>query len=137
MEETLIFSTRSYHEDGSYPENLEIFVFGSNVEGRHGKGAAKAAVRHFGAIYGQGYGLMRNQSYAIPTKGYYLQVLPLSQIQQYVAAFCEFTFEHPHLRFFVTAVGCGEAGYQAKDIAPMFRNAINCNFPDTWKPYLE
>lgn len=48
-------------------EPNQIFVFGSNTQGRHGKGTALLAYKHFGAIYGQARGL-QGQSYAICTK---------------------------------------------------------------------
>ena len=47
-------------------EENEVFVFGSNLEGAHGGGAALLAWRKFGAIWGQGVGL-QGQSYGIPT----------------------------------------------------------------------
>lgn len=97
----------------------EIFVFGSNLAGRHGKGAALDAVRHYGAIYGQGVGL-QGRSYAIPTKGRTLARLPLGAIRYYVTEFLIFAVEHPELEFHVTAVGCGLAGYKPEQIAPMF-----------------
>jgi hypothetical protein len=81
-----------------------IFVFGSNLAGRHGKGAAKWALQHRGAIYGQGEGL-QGQSYAIPTKDKLIKTLPA---------------DHPEMIFQLTPIGCGLAGYSPADIAPMF-----------------
>ena len=111
-----------------------IFVFGSNTSGRHGKGAALEALR-FGAIKGKGIGLM-GQSYAIPTKDAKLQPLTLELIESYVEDFVIFTHRHPQLRFYVTPVGCGLAGYNAGQIAPMFQNADNCWFHRSWKPFM-
>ena len=111
----------------------QIFVFGSNLAGRHGAGAALFARQNHGAIYGQGIGL-QGQSYGIPTKGTYLQILPTSAIKHHVDVFLAFAVEHPELTFNVTRIGCGLAGYTDADIAPMFKNApINCNLPKGWR----
>jgi hypothetical protein len=98
----------------------EIFVFGSNLAGRHGKGAALFAVQNHGAIYGQGYGLQGN-SYGIPTKDRRLNTLPLDIIKAYVKIFLLFAEENSDMIFNVTAIGCGLAGYSPRDIAPMFK----------------
>jgi len=112
-----------------------IFVFGSNVAGRHGKGAAKTAVEEHGAIYGRGTGPQGN-SYAIPTKGSDLRTLPLDIIKLYVDQFTEYAHNHPELQFQVTRIGCGLAGYKDQDIAPMFSDAPeNCQLPDGWRKY--
>lgn len=100
----------------------EIFVFGSNYAGRHGKGAALTALRKFGARAGQGTGLM-GQSYGIATKGWRLDVLPLHSIGVQVARFLRVAAANPELRFLVTEIGCGLAGYKPRDIAPFFRGA--------------
>lgn len=125
-----------FHEDGTLPEDEEYFVFGSNLSGIHGAGAALVAKTKFGAISGQGVGLY-GRSIAIPTKGAMLNVLPLDMIQKYVKLFVDGTIAHPELKFFVTRVGCGLAGYKDNQIAPMFKGAINCSFAQEWKPYLE
>jgi len=96
-----------------------IFVFGSNLAGRHGKGAALYALLERGAIYGHGEGL-QGQSYAIPTKGLGLKPLPLQEIEQHVRRFIAFAEAHPELTFEVTPIGCGLAGYTPEQIAPMF-----------------
>lgn len=101
---------------------MEIFVFGSNLAGRHGKGAALAARQHHGAIYGQGFGLQGN-SFAIPTKDINLKTLPLNIISTYVDAFIRFAQIRHDLEFQLTAIGCGLAGYKPQDIAPMFKSA--------------
>lgn len=109
-----------------------VFVFGSNLAGRHGAGAALWARRHRGAIYGRGIGRQGN-SYAIPTKGADLHSLPLDVIQQYVGDFLAYAREHPDLEFQVTPIGTGLAGYRHEDIAPMFCGApANCKLPDEW-----
>lgn len=103
----------------------DIFVFGSNLEGFHGKGAAKEAHEQHGAVMGRGEGLQGN-SYAIPTKGHLNQLtrrfnrLELWQIAAHVAAFKMFAWSRPDLTFNVTKIGCGLAGYTYAQIAPMF-----------------
>ena len=97
----------------------EIFVFGSNLAGAHGGGAARAARLHFGAVMGQGVGL-QGQSYAIPT----MQGGP-ETIKPYVDDFILFAKQHPELTFLVTPIGCGIAGFHARDIAPLFASAID------------
>lgn len=106
-----------------------IFVFGSNLAGRHGKGAALAALREHGAIYGRGVG-PQGFAYAIPTKDARLSTLPLEVIATHVAQFLRYAREHPALTFEVTAIGCGLAGYRPAQIAPFFRGApSNCGLP--------
>lgn len=102
------------------PQN--IFVFGSNLAGRHGAGAAKAALKYHGAIYGQGIGLQGN-SYAIPTKDENLKTLPLKEIKFHVDVFLVHAQNNPHVNFRLTAIGCGLAGYRPTQIAPMFAGA--------------
>ena len=96
----------------------EVFVFGSNLQGYHGGGAARAAVMKFGAIWGQGVGL-QGQSYAIPTMQGGVET-----IKPYVDQFIDFAKEHTELFFYVTRIGCGIAGFKDRDIAPLFRKAI-------------
>lgn len=111
----------------------KIFVFGSNLAGRHGKGAAWSAKLHFGAIQGQGEGLQGN-SYGIPTKGYDLEVLPLPIVETYVEKFIAFAKGHPEMEFLLTPIGCGLAGHTPKDIAPMFALApSNVIFPASFE----
>lgn len=99
--------------------NRRIFVFGSNEGGRHGKGAALTAKEKYGAIYGQGEGL-QGDSYAIPTKDRGLRPLPLARIRERVRSFLYFALDNPSMTFMVTPIGCGLAGYNANQIAPMF-----------------
>lgn len=112
------------------PENIvklkprEIFVFGSNEAGRHGKGAAKQALDKFGAKYGQGYGI-QGSSFAIPTKDTKLQILPLDRIGLYINDFIEWATYNSANTFYVTEIGCGLAGYKPKEIAPFFEKALN------------
>ncbi len=96
----------------------EIFVFGSNLAGMHGGGAARQAVRHFGAIMGQGEGL-QGQSYAIPTMQGGVET-----IKPYTDAFLVFAQQHPELHFLVTRIGCGIAGFRVSQIAPLFAGAL-------------
>lgn len=96
----------------------EIFVFGSNLQGRHAGGAARIALNRFGAIFGQGVGLQGN-TYAIPTMQGGVET-----IKPYVDEFIEFAKEHPELTFYVTKIGCGIAGFSMEEIAPLFSNAI-------------
>ena len=111
------------------PENItslkdnEIFVFGSNLAGIHGAGAAKIALLHFGAIWNEGVGL-HGQSYAIPTKDDHIKTMPLSKIKFYVNDFINYAQQHDYLTFYVTKIGCGLAGYKPKDIAPLFKDAM-------------
>lgn len=109
-------------------DDTRIFVFGSNLAGRHGRGAALEAVQKWGAVYGQGIGL-QGQSYAIPTKDFRLKPLPLIDIGIYVVAFLAFARVHPEVRFRVTRIGCGLAGYTEAEIKPFFKTAPpNCDF---------
>ena len=96
----------------------EIFVFGSNLDGMHGGGAARVAYNKFGAIWGQGVGL-QGQSYAIPTMHGGVNV-----IKPYVDEFINFAKSHTELKFLVTRIGCGIAGFTDEEIAPLFKEAI-------------
>ena len=96
----------------------EIFVFGSNLQGMHGGGAARLAYEKFGAIWGQGVGL-QGQSYGIPTMHG-----GVNAIKPYVDEFIEFAKSHPELTFLVTRIGCGIAGFRDEEIAPLFKECI-------------
>lgn len=114
-----------------------IFVFGSNLKGIHGAGAAKAAVQKHGALRGQGVGLQGN-SYAIPTKETPYITLSLENIGRYVKDFLEFAKNNTSLVFMVTPIGCGLAGYTPEQIAPMFRGASdNVQLPDVFVKHLK
>ena len=95
----------------------EIFVFGSNLAGMHGGGAARIALERFGAKMGQGVGL-QGQSYAIPTMQGGVET-----IKPYVDEFIQFAQQHPELTFLVTRIGCGIAGFTDEEIAPLFEDA--------------
>ena len=95
----------------------EVFVFGSNLAGAHGGGAALLAYRKFGAIWGQGVGL-QGQSYGIPTMHG-----GVDAIKPYVDEFIEFAKTRPDLTFLVTRVGCGIAGFTNEEISPLFAQA--------------
>ena len=97
----------------------EIFVFGSNLAGMHGGGAAWIAYERFAAIMGQGVGL-QGQSYAIPTMQGGVET-----IKPYVDEFIEFASKHPEYKFLVTKIGCGIAGFRVEEIAPLFAGAID------------
>ena len=97
----------------------EVFVFGSNLAGYHGGGAARVALESFGAVWGQGVGL-QGQSYAIPTMHGGVDV-----IKPYVDEFIAFAREHRELKFLVTPIGCGIAGFTVSQMAPLFADAIN------------
>jgi hypothetical protein len=114
-----------------------IFVFGSNLSGIHGAGAARYAITHHGARWGQGWGLQGN-SYAIPTKDHDVKTsLALETVKMWVNEFIDFATERPDLYFEVTRIGCGLAGFKDEDIAPMFRDAPqNCAFDTQWEPIL-
>ena len=114
-----------------------IFVFGSNLAGRHGKGAALDAVELFGAQYGVGLGIA-GKSFAIPTKDAFLRTLDTVTINHYIQVFKTFVEANPHLTFYLTPIGCGLAGYSAADIAPLFLplRHLDIIFPISFKPFL-
>ena len=125
-----------FHKDGSQPNHNEIFVFGSNLAGVHGAGAAKQALK-YGARPGHGVGL-QGLAYAIPTKDYDIKTLPLENIKPYIERFIKLTLQYPTAKFFVTRVGCGLAGYKDNVIAPLFKGCgANCSFPREWEQYLK
>ena len=125
-----------FHKDGSRPLFGQIFVFGSNLAGIHGAGAAQAARLYYGAEPGKGIGVT-GSSYAIPTKNAKFQCLSLDIIEFYVYMFVEYANANPDKEFFITRVGCGLAGNSDADIAPMFKGCgDNCNFAEQWKEYL-
>jgi hypothetical protein len=101
----------------------EVFVFGSNLAGRHGKGAALYARRCYGAVYGVGEGRTGN-AYAIPTKGHRLETLPLDKIKASLFWFAEYARLTPEDKFLLTPIGCGLAGYTREEIRPLVE-AVN------------
>ena len=100
-------------------EKDEIFVFGSNLAGHHMGGAARVANIKFGAEWGAGVGLT-GQSYAIPTMQGGVET-----IRPYVDEFIEFANQHQNMKFLVTRIGCGIAGFNDEEIAPLFRKAVS------------
>ena len=117
----------------SLKEN-EIFVFGSNLAGMHGGGAARIARLHFGAVMGKGVGL-QGQSYAIPTMQGGVET-----IRPYVDDFIVYAKHHQELHFLVTPIGCGIAGFEAEDIAPLFESAKemkNISLPESFWEVIE
>ena len=94
----------------------EVFVFGSNLSGMHGGGAARVAYEKFGAVWGQGTGL-QGRSYGIPTMQGGVET-----IRPYVNEFIGFARQHPELTFLVTRIGCGIAGFRDEEIAPLFKD---------------
>ena len=110
------------HIDSLEPD--EVFVFGSNRIGRHGKGAARDALK-WGAKPGQGEGLM-GQTYGIPTKGHDMRkALTVDQIREHVDRFVKVAESRPDLHFLVTEIGCGLAWHSPKDIAPLFAKCLD------------
>lgn len=113
-------------------EDGEIFVFGSNLEGQHIGGAAKLAV-NWGAVWGQGIGL-QGKTYAIPTMHG-----GVDDIKPYIDDFMKFAIAHPELKFLVTEIGCGIAGFTVDEISPLFKDAIgvdNIYLPKSFVEYL-
>lgn len=112
-----------------------VFVFGSNLAGRHGKGAALFAAQYRGAVRGVGIGPTGN-AYALPTKDEMLRRLPLDQIALHVRAFIDYARAHSRMTFEVTRIGCGLAGYSDAEIGPLFKGApLNCMLPVKWEQY--
>lgn len=120
-----------------YPPSMNdgkhVFVFGSNFQARHGKGAALEAKRHWGAKNGVQVGRQGN-AYAIPTKDLRWGPLPIEDIEGYVEDFKRYALVLPHLTFLVTAIGTGLSKFTHEEIAPLFKGAPkNCVLPEEWK----
>lgn len=98
-----------------------IFVFGSNLAGRHGRGAAREAHKYHGAVMGVGHGRTGN-SYAIPTKTAQLETLPLENIRGYIEEFLNYADDNPELVFYTTPIGTGLAGYTVEEIKSIFQH---------------
>lgn len=115
------------------PSENVIFVFGSNLAGRHGRGSAYVAKVKWHARQGEGEG-RTGQAYAIPTKDHQLKVMRFDLIKAYVGDFIQYAKDHPHLRFHVVKVGCGLAGFSEERMKPLFRDApSNCDLPEGWR----
>ena len=108
-------------------EQNEIFVFGSNLSGFHAGGAAAMAMK-WGAVWGQGAGL-QGQTYAVPTMQGGVET-----IKPYVDDFLSFAKTHPELKFLVTEIGCGIAGFTVEEIAPLFKSAIDEQIENVYLP---
>ena len=131
-QERYVFPQKKKRTTRSFIQRLspgEIFVFGSNLRGIHNGGAAYCAYRRFGAVMGQGVGL-QGRSYAIPTMQGGVET-----IQPYVDDFIEFAKEHKDMTFLVTRIGCGMAGFDDEDMAPLFEYSHEINniiLPEGW-----
>jgi hypothetical protein len=141
-----------YHTNGTEPPIVDtnpwIFVFGSNMAGIHGAGAALLAVNFYGARNGVSMA-QEGRSYAIPTKDERIRTLSLKRISEYAQAairYMSHRISNAHQRYWFTAVGTGLAGYQHEDIAPMFetfRTSVvgdlteHLSFPEEWREFLE
>lgn len=126
-----LYNSKTFTPDPIDKNNMsenDVFVFGSNTEGRHGGGAAKVALDQYGAIYGQSIGL-QGQSYAIVTKDLSkgVQSIELDHIEEQIEDLIKFALDNPDLTFWVTKIGCGLGGYSISDIAPLFANKL---YPD-------
>ena len=124
-------------QDRTTPERVtelqsgQVFVFGSNLSGRHGAGAAKTALS-WGAKFGQGSGL-QGRTYGIPTKDKsVIRTLTIEEIRPFVREFIEFAKANQKLVFLVTEIGCGLAGYRPEDIAPLFEREKEVS--NVWLP---
>jgi hypothetical protein len=113
-----------------------IFVFGSSLDGNHAGGAARFAYLHHGAVMGIGEGLTGN-SYALPTVGIKFAPMTFGLVFEHIRTFINFTRQHPDLKFQVTRIGCGIAGFKDSDIAAVFADAsANCLFDEAWREFL-
>lgn len=129
---------RQWHEDGAAPAAGQVFVFGSNLSGRHAGGAARAAAEQYGAEEGVGEGLT-GDSYALPTvQAEMAGPLALDEIAAAIGRFIAFAQANSNTRFMVTRVGCGIAGFTDEQIAPLFADApANCSLPRPWAKFIE
>ncbi len=120
--ESAVHYTRQYTPEYiTHLQPNQVFVFGSNINGFHGGGAARVANQQFGAEWGVGVG-MTGQCYAIPTmEG------GVDYIKRYVDEFINYATEHPEKEFLVTRIACGIAGFRPNEIAPLFREALPLN----------
>lgn len=117
-------------------EHSPIFVFGSNLAGIHGGGAAKWAYENRGAEWGVGFRLT-GAAFAIPTKDWNIETLPLKEIEKFVWRLLKFAQARSDLTFQLTAIGCGHAGYTRVQIAPMLKDApANVVLPDEFRAIL-
>lgn len=130
---------RKFHPDGAMPSVNEgwVFVFGSDLAGRHGGGAALLAARYFGAQRGVGFGWTSESSFAIPVCTGQLETLSIKAIAVAVIGFVGDAQMNPNRKFWVSRVGCEAGGYADEAIAPLFQRAPrNCSFVSEWERYL-
>lgn len=130
------FTPENIRGPESLPEG-SVFVFGSNLAGRHGKGAAEVAV-NFGAVYGKGWGL-HGMSYGVATKDMFLDVMPVARIEAQMPLLQKAVDEHPGYFWYITAFGCGLAGYMPSEIAPLLQWTVgyhNVIIPKSFNQYL-
>lgn len=130
---------RMYHIDGAIPPLNQgwVFVFGSELAGRHGAGAALIATKHFGAQRGVGFGWTSESSFAIPVRTGQLETLSIKAIAVAVIGFVGDAQMNPNRKFWVSRVGCEADGYADREIAPLFLRAPrNCSFVREWETYL-
>jgi len=121
------------------PDNIEklepnqVFVFGSNLAGRHGAGAARVALEKFGAKYGIGEGL-QGQSYAFPTLDSYFRKVPVLTLKMAVYNLYQTCHLNPDKEFLLTKVGCGIAGFDEDYMKSLFYEPRPANliFPEGW-----
>jgi len=139
---TLDYSKRITPENITELKDYEIFVMGTNLCGIHGAGAARKAFEEGWTRFKQGYGFTLKKytnygSFAIPTKGIQMEVLPLDIIQYFVEGFIKEAKERTDYVYFVTQIGCGLAKYTPAQIAPLFKECIeipNIHLPESfWK----
>ena len=130
---------RIYHTDGALPPLNQgwVFVFGSNLAGRHRAGAALLAAQHFGAQHRVGFGWTSESSFAIPVSTGQLETLSIKAIAVAVIGFVGDAQMNPNRKFWVSRVGCEADGYADQEIAPLFQRAPrNCSFVSEWERYL-
>lgn len=114
----------------------DVFVFGSDLAGRHTGGDALTALRRHGAVFGQGVG-PQGRSYAIPVRDEQGKLMPVALIARYVKAFIRFATIHREATFHVTRIACGRDAYRDEEIAPLFAGApANCRLPRAWQRFL-
>jgi hypothetical protein len=115
----------------------DVFVFGSDLGGRHTGGDALVALREHRAVYGRGVGL-QGRSYAIPVWDEQGKLMPIAVIARYVNAFLRFAEIHREMTFHVSRIGCTRGAYRDDQIAPLFRGALsNCRLPPGWRRIIE
>jgi hypothetical protein len=119
-----------------YMKKMDYLVFGSNLAGIHGAGAAHTAYTQYGATWGQGVGAS-GKSYAIPTKDKRIRTLPLVEVSSHVRDFIAWAKNTPECTYYVTKIGCGLAGFNKWEIAPMFKDALELENVKLPKDFLD